>query len=322
MELSVIIIGLNEGPFLSRCLSSVKKMDYPFEKMELIYVDSSSNDDSITRAHEFGAKVLQIQDMEPSAALARNLGWQIAKGKYILFLDGDTILHPDFVRCALPYFDNSDIGALSGIIREKHPEKSIYNRVLDLDWNPEIGVSEYCGGNALILREVLEQVGGYNTSLTAGEEPEMCHRIRKKGFSIHQLSIPMVLHDLDMLSFFYYWKRCMRTGYAYASISHLTRKDPRPLWIIESHHNLIKTSTFFLLVFFSLYFWIAFYSMLPFYILLAITFALIARTTFRSRKEGNGWSTALPYGIHSHFQHLPMFFGQLSYWIFPEKELI
>ncbi len=315
MELSVVVIGRNEGPFLSRCLASVKKMHYPPEKMELIYVDSSSDDNSIERAHAFDAKVLQIQDMKPSAALARNLGWQVAKGKYILFLDGDTVIHPDFVSLALPYFNLSDVGAVAGTVREKFPKKSIYNRVLDLDWNPAIGISDYCGGNSLILREVLEKVGGYNPSLTAGEEPEMCHRVRKEGFSIHQLAIPMVLHDLDILSFVEYWKRCMRTGYAYASISHLTRKDPRPLWIIESRHNLIKASTFLLLIFFSFYFWITFQSLLPVYILLAITLTLVTRTALHIKKKGGPWKTALCYGIHSHFQHLPMFFGQLSFWI-------
>ncbi len=68
-----------------------------------------------------------------------------------------------------------------GYRREHHPELSVYNRVLDLDRIYPPGVSEFCGGDALMRRTVLEQVGGFSEDLIAGEEPELCQRIREQG---------------------------------------------------------------------------------------------------------------------------------------------
>ena len=105
--LSVVIIGRNEGQRLVDCIRSVQNMNDPPSGMEIIYVDSDSTDGSVDRAKALGTKVLVVHPERPAAAIGRNAGWRAAKAPLILFLDGDTILHPDFVKEATQSLDNS-----------------------------------------------------------------------------------------------------------------------------------------------------------------------------------------------------------------------
>ena len=95
--ITVVVIGRNEGERLTRCLQSVRAMRDPGGPVELIYVDSASRDDSVERAKAVGSRVVEVVPERPSAALGRNAGWREARAPYVLFLDGDTILHPEFV---------------------------------------------------------------------------------------------------------------------------------------------------------------------------------------------------------------------------------
>src|SRR5947208_11104915 len=91
-QLSVVVIGRNEGPRLARCLDSIRAMLFPAGSMELIYVDSASTDHSANVAASTGARVIALDPARPSAARARNAGWRAASAPFILFLDGYTIL--------------------------------------------------------------------------------------------------------------------------------------------------------------------------------------------------------------------------------------
>jgi glycosyltransferase involved in cell wall biosynthesis len=195
-DLSVVIIGRNEGARLTRCIESVKAMRAPANGIEILYVDSDSTDGSPDRARALGAQVIVVHPERPSAALGRNAGWRAARAPRILFLDGDTILHPEFVHEASQAFADPQVAVVWGHRRELHPENSIYNRVLDLDWVYPPGPSEFCGGDALMRRDVLEEVNGYDETLIAGEEPEMCRRIRSRGYVIQHLDLAMTRHDL------------------------------------------------------------------------------------------------------------------------------
>ena len=154
--LSVVIIGRNEGQRLRRCLDSVAAMRDPGGPVEVIYVDSASTDGSPELARALGARVIGVQPERPSAALGRNAGWRAAHAPYVLFLDGDTILHPDFVVAALPHLAATEVAIVWGHRREIAPNASLFNRVLDLDWIYAPGRTEFCGGDALVRREALE----------------------------------------------------------------------------------------------------------------------------------------------------------------------
>jgi glycosyltransferase involved in cell wall biosynthesis len=312
--LSIVIIGRNEGERLTRCLQSVGLAHGPDDRAEIIYVDSASTDESPEAAANFGAQVIVLHGGLQTAARARNAGWEKASAPYILFLDGDTILNPHFIQTALKVLESDhSIAAVWGHRRELYPERSIYNRVLDLDWIYPAGNTDFCGGDVLMRRSVLVEVEGYDPGLPAGEEPELCRRLRARSYRIVHIDAPMTRHDLNMTRFSQYWRRAMRAGYAYAEVSNRFVGTADPMWSEESRRNLRSGS-----------FWIAwlvvglilsaFRSLwiLPWFVLLI---ALPARSAWKARSRARGQkSLLLLYGIHSQLQQIPILIGQLRYF--------
>jgi len=312
-KLSIVVIGRNEGERLRACLASVAAMHPDGITVELIYVDANSNDASLAIAHTAGAQVLHVNTRYSNAALARNLGWHAATGEFVLFLDGDTVLDADFARTALPAFADETIAAVCGNRRELHPEQSIYNRVLDLDWNGPAGFVDSCGGDAIFRRSLLETVGGYDSSLLDGEAPDLCRRLRAHNLRILHIGIPMTLHDLRITRFSQYWARQTRLGYAYAQVSERYRNTPLPLWLRESRSNILRAVATTL--FFNLFLLIALVTWTLWPLLFGLLFCatFVQRTALSARDKSAGIPTRLAYGLHAHLRQIPIFIGQLNY---------
>lgn len=279
----------------------------------MIYVDSSSTDGSLERAGQFNARAIDLDSANPCAASGRNAGWRTAKAPIVLFLDGDTVLEPDFVATCIEEFSDPGVAVVFGNRREISPESSIYNRVLDLEWTAPIGAVEFCGGDALIRREVLERVGGFDERLMAGEEPEMCRRIRALGLTILHVDRPMTGHDLAMTRFSQYWRRAVRTGYAYAEVSARFRDSELPLWDKEARHNLAHGAGLLGMAVGVPLISLAIRSIVPVAAAAALLAALATRTAIRFRWKTNDWVGLFFYAIHSQLVHIPLLFGQLKY---------
>jgi glycosyltransferase involved in cell wall biosynthesis len=310
--ISIVIIGRNEGDRLASCLQSVDSIR---AEAELIYVDSASADRSSQVASDFGAQVIVLHGGIQTAARARNAGWQRALAPYVLFLDGDTILNQGFPAAALKVLESEpSIAAVWGHRRELYPEHSLYNRVLDLDWIYPAGTTDYCGGDVVMRRSAIAEIEGYDPSLIAGEEPELCRRLRARGYRIMHIDFPMTRHDLNMMRFSQYWRRAERAGHAYAEISDRFRGSADPMWLQESNRNLLSGV-----------FWIGWLPValmlgalkslwiIPWLSLLPL---LSARSAWKARYKASGKTMLLLlYGLHSHLQQIPILIGQLKYFL-------
>jgi glycosyltransferase involved in cell wall biosynthesis len=313
--LSIVVIGRNEGHRLAACLESIRAVPQGDFATEIIYVDSDSTDGSQELAAGMGAHVIRVKPERPSAALGRNAGWRAAKGQFVLFLDGDTLLHPDFVARALTEFDDPAVAIVWGHRRELNPQQSLYVRVLDLDWIYPAGNAEFCGGDALIRREVLVRINGFDEDLIAGEEPEMCRRIRALGHRIVHIDAPMTRHDLAVNTFRAYWRRAFRAGHAYAEIAARFRNSPDPLWQAEARRNLLHGGVLaaapaVLLVLLVLAPPIALATLI---LQCGLGLVVVARTARRCAWKSDDPTTRRLYAVHSHIQQLPIFFGQLAW---------
>jgi acetyltransferase-like isoleucine patch superfamily enzyme/GT2 family glycosyltransferase len=311
---SVVVIGRNEGEALVRCMRAVGAMDYPAGLLEKIYVDSASTDGSAERAEQTGFDVIRVENPKPTAAKGRNAGWRRATGDYVLFLDGDTEVLPRFLVNNLGHFADPTIVAVCGRLVEAHPEKSVFNRVLELDWPSCAGRLEFCGGNALFRRTALEFTGGFDEKLVAGEEPDLCRKLRASGRSIVQVDERMALHDLGMESWSAYFQRCSRSGFAYAEVSRRSWNTSDPLWRTQAVMNLVQGIAYQALPFVIFGACIALADLWPALGLLAIPFLLIGRTMWRCRHRTHSTITLLLYAIHSHAAQVPIFWGQVTYW--------
>ncbi len=312
-DVSVVVIGRNEGERLVRCLQSVAALRLPGRRAEVLYVDSASADGSPQRAAALGARVLALAPERPTAALARNAGWRVAAAPFVMFVDGDTVLDPDFVAAGLAALEDTRIAAVAGHVREVRPYCSIYTRVLDLDWWQAVGPVDFCGGNALVRRSVLAGLGGFDESLIAGEEPELCCRMRAAGHGILHLDHPMVSHDLAVTRWGQYWRRAVRSGHAYAQVAERFRETDAPFWRREARHNVLHTAALLLLVVAGTAGSLALASPLPALAALAVLLALVLRTAWRARRKSADPLTLLLYGLHSHVQAFPITLGQ---WLF------
>jgi glycosyltransferase involved in cell wall biosynthesis len=211
------VIGRNEGERLMRCLSSIAG-----QVRRLVYVDSGSSDGSIEAARAAGAEVIELDLSKPfTAARARNAGLTLLLGDekpdYVQFIDGDCELRAGWILAAGEFLDAHPQAAIAfGRLKERSPEASIYNRLCDREWDGPAGKVYYCGGIAMMRVSAIAAVGGFDSRLIAGEEPELCVRLRAAGWEIWRLAREMALHDAAIFRFGQWWNRARRGGYAFA----------------------------------------------------------------------------------------------------------
>lgn len=210
-----VAIARNEGERLQRCLRSLVGVCAP-----VVYVDSGSTDGSVAFAQSLGVEVVALDMNKPfSMARARNAG--VARLREldpavdrVQLVDGDCELDPGWLPAANAWLDaHPGTVAVCGRRRERFPEKTIYNRLCDLEWNTPVGRVNACGGDVLMRVAPLIDAGGYNEALIAGEEPELCLRLRQKGWVIDRIDAEMTRHDAAIHTFASWWKRTLRGGY-------------------------------------------------------------------------------------------------------------
>ncbi len=310
---SVVVIGRNEGARLERCLASVAAMLRDGFDTETIYVDSGSSDESVALAERMGASTVALKAARPTAAMGRNAGWRIARGEIVLFLDGDTVLHPRFVAESLEEFARPEVAVVWGHRREMFPRATLYNRVLDLDWIYAPGWTLFCGGDALFRRAVLEIAGGFDETLIAGEEPELCRRILGTGGKILHVDRPMTRHDLAITRFAQYWRRATRAGHAFAEVSERFRGTEQPFWLQDAKRNREK-ALFLLAVAVILLASIAIGAIWVALQLIVVIVAFVLRTAWKARWKSSDMVAVLLYGVHSHLQQVPIFIGQMEFF--------
>lgn len=235
-RVGVVVIGRNEACRLERSLGSA--LD---QAIHVVYVDSGSSDGSAERARACNVPVIELNAAAPfSAARARNAGasyWleHAPALEFFLFVDGDCELAPGFLQKAVTRLDNEPkVAIVSGRRRELFPQASIYTRLLDIEWDAPSGEARSCGGDSLVRVAAFRAVGGFDSRLIAGEDPEFCLRVRRAGWKIWRIDAEMTVHDARPVRFSQWWRRSIRTGHAYAQGAWRYGRDAEHFWLRES----------------------------------------------------------------------------------------
>lgn len=226
----IVVIGKNEGKHLHACFSSIRKAS---PESPLVYVDSASTDNSVAIAKTFEAEVVELNHCELiNAARARNVGFKMIcqlhpNIQYVQFVDGDCTLDIKWINKAVGAFleINKNIAIVCGRLTEIGNKASIYNRMAGIEWDNPSGETESCGGIFLVKARRFDEIGGFNQSFNAGEEPELCYRLRKIGYKIIRLDVQMAWHDSDMQTFKQWWARQIRTGYGGLDVNMRANKE-------------------------------------------------------------------------------------------------
>lgn len=303
----VVAIGRNEGERLKRCLTSINGA------ARIVYVDSGSTDVSVAWAEQAGIDVVALDMSLPfTAARARNAGMrrlrQLAPEiDLVQFVDGDCELQQDWPAIAITYLvEHPQVCATFGRRRERFPERSIYNLICDREWDTPVGEAKACGGDVMMRVDALEAAGGYRDDLIAGEEPELCVRLRAGGWKIWRLDHDMTLHDAAMHHFSQWWRRQARSGYAFAQGAHLHGRTDERHWVWESRRALLWA--------------ILIPSAILAGLLLAGPLALLvlliypAQVLRRSRRMSGRWRTRLQLAFFEQLSRFPEAWGQLLFF--------
>jgi glycosyltransferase involved in cell wall biosynthesis len=288
----------------------------------VVYVDSNSTDDSVAMARAAGAEVLELDMSTPfSAARARNAGFARliqcqSQVEFVQFVDGDCEIAQDWLSTAAQVLSSRpELAVVAGWLNERFPEASIYNRIGEVEWNfSGAGEVESVGGVFMVRREAFESVGGFEVTLTAGEEPELCLRLRQKGWKILRLDHRMAWHDLAMIRFGQWWTRQVRNGYG---IAYAGGRFDLPKF---QRINLRVRAWAIWLVALPLVGVIAGIAagmsagLISFLFMLAIWPAQVVRVAIRDARRVNSWSFALVYAFFVMTAYFPQMVGQAKYF--------
>lgn len=300
MSFGIVAIGRNEGQRLRTCLAA----SLATRSAAVVYVDSGSTDGSVALARSLGVDVVELDLSIPfTAARARNEGFarlkQVVPGvEFVQFLDGDCELRPDWCERAVAELHAKPKAAVvCGRRRERFPDATVWNKLCDIEWDTPVGPAKSCGGDAMFRVNAFNAAGGYNSEVIAGEEPELCARLRAAGWEVWRIDAEMTLHDAAMTSVKQWWKRNVRAGHAYAEGNARHGATPERFWEKEVRSNQ-KWGTA---------------ALLP---LAWPLHAALALKVAHSMHHGRGLRSgdALRYGLATAAGKLPQMLGQRKYY--------
>ncbi|HEY9811866.1 MAG TPA: glycosyltransferase family A protein [Halomicronema sp.] len=310
-KIGVVTIGRNEGSRLEKSLLSLLG-----KVQQIVYVDSGSTDGSVQLARALGVSVVELDLSIPfTAARARNAGFyhllQLHPDlEFVQFVDGDCEVINGWIEKAVNQLEiQPDLAVVCGRRRERFPEVSIYNQLCDIEWNTPIGEAKACGGDAMMRVKAVQEVGGFNESLIAGEEPELCVRLRQNKWKILRMDAEMTLHDAQMLKLSQWWKRNVRAGHAFAEGAAMHGGEPERHWVKESRSNWLwglLVPTVAILMAFVTHGWS---------LLLFLTYPLLSFRIYRYMRHTLPQKPAAIYAFFCVLGKLPQVQGQLQFYL-------
>ena len=230
MKLSIIIVNYNTYTLTKQTIESIIKKEHPFQ-YEILLVDNASSDGSIEKLQEdfnglVSEEILQIFINETNLGFskANNIGMRIAKGKYILLLNSDTVIKDDcLAKCLYEIEKNTNIGAFGCKVMlpdgkldhackrgfptpktslyyllklyKKDPIKYGQYDALYLNENEVGEVDCLTGAFMLMPKDVLTEVGFLDEDFFMyGEDIDLCYRIKEGGYKILYYPKAQIIH--------------------------------------------------------------------------------------------------------------------------------
>ena len=203
-----VIVPVKDGErTIHACLESLASQG--MRPDEIIVVDNGSGDGTVTRVKEwaFAHPDLQVQlafEIKAGPSAARNRGAKGAKGRILAFLDADCIAPPDWLKSLSTPMQEGSV-AVGGPYRED-PSLPAIEKYAARSWffgkqNPAISfpnpfISRFLlGGNLALLRRHWEKIGGFDETLTTGEDLDLCFRLRREGVPMRLVFSAAVVHQ-------------------------------------------------------------------------------------------------------------------------------
>lgn len=224
MKVTVGIKALNEEKHIAKALQSALAAAQQLGG-EVVLADSGSTDKTLEIASSYPAsqyplRVVQLANpAERCCGAGAQLAFENARGEYFYLLDGDMVLHPDFLAAGIAFLEaNPDIAGVGGRVREMETTAEEFQirakaTAQNSGWQPGIVDRLDCGG--LYRVDAIRQVGWFaDRNLHAFEEFELGARLQAQGWKLARIDMPAVEHYGHALSGYKLLFRRMRSGYS------------------------------------------------------------------------------------------------------------
>lgn len=199
-EVAIVIPTLNEERFISRCLNSIIKQTYEFEKMDVMIIDGGSKDntkDIVAEYQKSHQNIRFIENKKKIQSVAFNIGFKKSTAPYIIRLDAHAEYDSKYISLCIENLKQDEkrgnVGGRCNILPFNQSIWAQTNAILN---HSRFGI----GGAAFRVsneahntdsvpfgsfpRKIIEKIGGMREDLPRGEDNEYNSRIRKAGYKI------------------------------------------------------------------------------------------------------------------------------------------
>lgn len=185
-DVSLVIPGRNAGATLHACLAAVCPLLERGELREIIFVDDGSTDDTRAIAAKFPVKI--VAGLGEGAGAARNRGIAVAQGEWIWFVDADCVAEPDALAILLGHIGDAQVAGVGGSYGNMRPDsllaRLIHEEIVARHGRMPPVVDFLATFNVLYRRDVLDEVGGFDTRFIKAQDAELAYRIRAHGYTL------------------------------------------------------------------------------------------------------------------------------------------
>jgi len=194
---SLIIRSYNEQKHIRRLLEGIKRQTIYLD-IEILLVDSGSDDDTLTIAQEYDVKIINIKPEEFSFGRALNCGCREARGGFLMFASAHVYpLYTDWVDKMLQPFNDPKValvyGRQVGCEISKYSEQQLFNKWFPATSNYNQSISFCNNANCVIRKELWEQQP-YDENLTGLEDLDWAEKIKRKEYKIAYEALAPIVH--------------------------------------------------------------------------------------------------------------------------------
>ncbi|MEL4894380.1 glycosyltransferase family 2 protein [Crocosphaera sp. Alani8] len=222
LTFSIVIPTYNRPERLKTCLDSLRDLNYPQDRFEVIIVDDGSKNplDTIVNSYSDRLNLTLIRQANAGPAAARNRGAEAAKAEYLAFTDDDCTLAPNWLSALENGFSeapNALVGGktINSLLDNPYSTASqlLIDYIYDYYNNDSHQATFFASNNFALSRDLFQKVGQFDVTfpLAAGEDREFCDRWLFSGYSLHYVPNAIIYHS-HHLSLAKFWRQHFNYG--------------------------------------------------------------------------------------------------------------
>ncbi|WP_158538127.1 glycosyltransferase [Corallincola holothuriorum] len=189
---SIVIPAFNEEEYIGRCLLSLEKLDYPKDRFDVRVIDNGSDDDTVKVCRKLGVDVEVKSGVRVGAV--RNYGALKSDCDILAFVDSDCEVGTNWLLSAVKEFENESTGAVGGACLAAQDACWVEKAWASSQSVPRKVVKALAGSCFIVRKSIFDDLGGFNESMSAGEDDDLSNRVKLSGYTIVKLKECAVVH--------------------------------------------------------------------------------------------------------------------------------